>query len=141
MLTPNGVGASGLVVLATADSWVQVRSSAGAVVFSRVLHAGESWPVPAGRHLSLTTGNAGGTELVTNGVASPPLGAPGAVLRNVSLESTQVASAPAVSSQLVPASLASGPAPSAPAPSAPAASALATPPAGTPATAPPTGHD
>lgn len=78
-------GASGLLVLATADAWVQVRSSEGAVVFSHLLRAGQSWAVPAGQQLSLTTGNAGGTVLVRNGVASAPLGAPGAVLHNVPL--------------------------------------------------------
>ena len=75
----------GLVVLATADAWIQVRDATGAVVFSHLLHAGDSWPVPAGQVLALTTGNAGGTELVNNGVASSPLGLAGAVLRNVAL--------------------------------------------------------
>ena len=93
MLGPAGQDQASLAVLATADAWVQVRSSTGAVVFSQLLHAGQTWPVPAGEHLSLTTGNAGGTELVRNGVASPPLGATGAVLHNVPLAATASASA------------------------------------------------
>ena len=95
MLGGAAGGSSGLLVLATADAWVQVRSSAGVVLFSHLLHAGEGWPVPAGRHLSLTTGNAGGTVLVRNGVASPPLGATGAVLHNVPLGVPTAAAAPA----------------------------------------------
>ena len=85
----GGMGAAAaapLMVLATADSWVQVRDATGAVVFSRLLHEGESWPVPARTGLSLTTGNAGGTELVVNGVAGAPLGPAGAVLHNVPLD-------------------------------------------------------
>ena len=84
----GGVGlpaAAPLTILATADSWVQVRDATGAVVFSRLLHGGDSWAVPARPGLVLTTGNAGGTELVVNGVAGAPLGQTGAVLRNVPL--------------------------------------------------------
>jgi len=54
------------------------------VVFSRLMHAGGSWTPPA-RGLLLTTGNAGATELVVNGVASPPLGAAGAVRHMIPL--------------------------------------------------------
>ncbi len=77
--------APALAVRATADAWIEVRDASGTVLFSHLLHAGDSWTVPPGPALAMTTGNAGGTELVTNGVASPPLGASGAVLRNVPL--------------------------------------------------------
>jgi len=76
----------GLQVRATADSWIQVRDHGGQVLFSRILHAGESWPVPSSGNLLLTTGNAGGTELVLDGVATPPLGNPGAVRRDLPLD-------------------------------------------------------
>ena len=105
-------GAPQLVILATSDAWIQVRDPAGAVVFSRLLHSGQTWPVPAGQALALTTGNAGGTELVANGVASAPLGAAGVVLRNISL-----AAGPAPS-----AAPATAPTSATPATSAPAAS-------------------
>ncbi len=77
--------APALAVHATADAWIEVRDAKGNVLFSHLLHAGDSWTVPPGPALVMTTGNAGGTELVTNGVASPPLGPSGAVLRNVPL--------------------------------------------------------
>ena len=96
MQAAGSPGASGLLVLATADAWVQVRSDSGAVVFSRLLHAGQSWPVPAGPNLVLTTGNAGGTVLVRRGVASAPLGGTGVVLHNVVLD--PAAGAPAAGS-------------------------------------------
>ncbi len=106
-----------LVILATSDAWIQVRDPTGAVVFSRLLHSGQTWPVPAGQALALTTGNAGGTELVANGVASAPLGAAGAVLRNISL-----AAGPAPSAAPTSAAPAAAPTPATPATSAPAAS-------------------
>ncbi|MEO8714133.1 MAG: DUF4115 domain-containing protein, partial [Acetobacteraceae bacterium] len=52
----------------------------------RVLRAGETWPVPAQPDLVLTTGNAGGTLLIVDGVASAPLGPPGAVRRDLPLD-------------------------------------------------------
>ena len=48
---------------ASADAWVQVRDRAGPVLLNRILHAGETWDVPAKPNLLLTTGNAGGTDL------------------------------------------------------------------------------
>jgi cytoskeleton protein RodZ len=59
-------------------------------LFSRVLRAGETWPVPARPDLVLTTGNAGGTVLVVDGVASAPLGASGAVRRDLPLDLDEV---------------------------------------------------
>ena len=76
-----------MVVRASADSWVQVRDrDAGSVLLNRVLHANESWPVPPGLPLTMTTGNAAGTELVIDGVASPIPGGAGAVRRDISLD-------------------------------------------------------
>ena len=67
----------------TADAWVQVRQKQGTVLVSRVMRPGETWPVPPDGPLLLTTGNAGGTEIVVNGVAQPPLGPSGAVKRDI----------------------------------------------------------
>jgi len=83
---------AGLAVRASADSWIQVRDHTGQVLFSRILHAGESWPVPSGQGLVLTTGNAGGTELVLDGAVTPPLGTPGAVRRDLPLDPDAVKS-------------------------------------------------
>lgn len=81
---PPAPGA-GMVITATQDAWVEVHDPAGNILFSKVLHPGDSWPVPQEAGLTLTTGNAGGTVIVTNGVAAAPLGAPSAVLHNYQL--------------------------------------------------------
>lgn len=75
-----------IVLRAKSDAWVQVRDKTGQVLLSRVLRAGESWPVPPKPTLLLTTGNAGGTELVVDGVVARPIGTPGAVRRDVPLD-------------------------------------------------------
>jgi cytoskeleton protein RodZ len=91
----NGAASNepGLVVRATADAWIQVRDRNGQVLFSRILHPGESWSVPPGANNPVfTTGNAGGTELVLDGVATAPLGNPGAVRRDMPLDPEAVRS-------------------------------------------------
>jgi cytoskeleton protein RodZ len=72
----------GEAILATADSWIQVRNATGTILFSKVLRAGQSWPVPEEAGLTLTTGNAGGTEIVKHGKPGAPLGATGVVLHH-----------------------------------------------------------
>jgi len=74
-----------IVVRFTGDAWIHVLDPTGKVVLSRLMHAGESWTPPA-PGLLLTTGNAGATELVVNGVAAPPLGGTGTVLHLVPLD-------------------------------------------------------
>jgi cytoskeleton protein RodZ len=83
--TPASPAASGQSITATADSWVEVQDPAGNILFSKVLHAGESWPVPNIAGLTMTAGNAGATEISTNGNAGAPLGAAGAVVHNYAL--------------------------------------------------------
>jgi cytoskeleton protein RodZ len=85
-LPPAPSDQSRILLRANADAWVQVRDRAGLVLLSRILHAGETWPVPGRPNLLLTTGNAGGTDLVVDGVAGSPLGANGAVRRDLALD-------------------------------------------------------
>ena len=77
---------SRILLRASADAWVQVRERGGHVLLNRVLRGGESWAVPKGPALLLTTGNAGGTELLVDGETAPLLGPPGAVRRDIALE-------------------------------------------------------
>ena len=86
---------AGMVISATQDAWIQVQDATGNILFSKVLHAGDSWPVPEEAGLSMTTGNAGGTEIVTNGTAGPPLGNVGVVLHNYALTPPAPAASPA----------------------------------------------
>lgn len=79
-----------IVLHATADSWIQVRDGSGQVLLNRVLRSGESWTVPDRPSLLLTTGNAGGTEVLLDGVASASLGNDGAVRRDLPLDAAAI---------------------------------------------------
>jgi len=80
-------GAAGRVVLrATSASWVELRDTDNRRVFSQVMRAGETYAVPAGRPIMLTTGNAGGLDILIDGRPIPSLGPVGDVRRNISLE-------------------------------------------------------
>ncbi|MCZ6885782.1 MAG: DUF4115 domain-containing protein [Alphaproteobacteria bacterium] len=71
---------------AIADSWIQVKNAAGAVIATRILGRGESYKVPPEVGLRLTTGNAGGLEILVDGVPIAPIGPFGAVRRDVALD-------------------------------------------------------
>jgi cytoskeleton protein RodZ len=77
-----------MILRANADSWVQVREKGGKILLNRILRPGETWPVPddAAAPLLLTTGNAGGTELLVGGKLAPSLGNAGAVRRDLPLD-------------------------------------------------------
>jgi len=78
-----------IVLRAKADAWLQVRERQGAVLLNRVLRAGETWPVPPGKppgQLLLTTGNAGGTEVLVDGQLTAGLGNDGAVRHDLPLD-------------------------------------------------------
>lgn len=79
-----------IVLRARADAWIQVRDRQGQVLLNRVLRPGETWPVPPRLSLLLTTGNAGGTELLVDGAATPTLGADGAVRRDLPLDAEAI---------------------------------------------------
>ncbi len=74
--------AQGKTIVALADSWIEVRDATGNILFSKVLHAGQSWPVPQEAGLTMTAGNAGGTAVAENGKPGAPLGANGVVLHH-----------------------------------------------------------
>jgi cytoskeleton protein RodZ len=65
---------------------MMVKARSGKPLLNRVLKAGETWPVPAQQDLLLTTGNAGGTELLVDGAVAGTLGRPGAVRRDIALD-------------------------------------------------------
>ncbi|MBN9511675.1 MAG: helix-turn-helix domain-containing protein [Alphaproteobacteria bacterium] len=79
-----------IVVRARADAWIQVRDRGGQVFLNRVLRSGESWTVPDKPALLLTTGNAGGTELLVDGTETPGLGGNGAVRRDLPLDADAI---------------------------------------------------
>lgn len=88
---PPPIDGGRIALRATADAWVQVRDQQGSVLLNRILRAGETWAVPGGRPgLTLTTGNAGGTELLVDGLVTPALGASGAVRRDLPLNAEAI---------------------------------------------------
>jgi len=115
---PPVAAAAGKVIQATGDTWVEVKDASGNILFSRLMHAGDSWPVPDMPGLTMTTGNAGGTLIADNGAAGPPLGAAGTVVHNYALTAPSAsaaasASGPAVAPSPPPQG---GPTPASPAP-------------------------
>jgi cytoskeleton protein RodZ len=78
----------GIVVKATADAWITVKQPVGPPVLNKLMHAGDSWPMPVdAKGLTLTTGNAGGTTIEVDGAPIPQsLGISGAVRRDVPLD-------------------------------------------------------
>lgn len=77
---------NGIVVHATADSWVEIRDARRSVLIARVLKAGENYRVPNQPGLSMRTGNAGGLEITWDGNPVPPIGRTGTVRRDVALD-------------------------------------------------------
>ena len=56
------------------------------MLLRRVMKEGETWQVPAVPNLILTTGNAGGTDILVDGAVTPALGGAGAVRRDIPLD-------------------------------------------------------
>ena len=77
---------SRIVIRATEMSWVQITDDLGNLVMTRVLDPGETYRVPNTEGLTLASGNAGGLEILVDGVVQPPLGLRGTVVRNVTLD-------------------------------------------------------
>jgi cytoskeleton protein RodZ len=75
-----------ILLKTSADAWVTIKQPGGPPLFSKLMHAGDIFPVPPGKTgLTLTTGNAGGTELDVDGTAVPGMGASGMVRRDLPL--------------------------------------------------------
>lgn len=79
-----------VVLRFTGDTWVQVKEKGGATLLSKVMKAGETFPVPVKPNLLLTTGNAGRTEILVDGTLAPPIGGSGSVRSNVPMDPDQL---------------------------------------------------
>lgn len=77
-----------IVISATDDSWVQVRSKEATPLLTRILRKGEQYEVPVRSGLKLFTGNAGALKISVNGTDAPSLGPFGKIARNIPLDET-----------------------------------------------------
>ena len=79
------------VIQATDEAWIRVRDGDGTVVFEGILAPGETFELPEGMDgPEIRAGNAGGVFVVIGGESYGPLGAPGQVVKDVSLEEEDV---------------------------------------------------
>ncbi|MFZ5792713.1 MAG: helix-turn-helix domain-containing protein [Pseudomonadota bacterium] len=78
-------GEARVVLVARQESWVQV-SSANQEVWTRVLRPGDRYLVPNDPTLTLSTGNAGGLDILVDGRKISSLGPVGVVRRGISLD-------------------------------------------------------
>ncbi|MCB4822659.1 helix-turn-helix domain-containing protein [Roseicella aerolata] len=90
---PVPAAGEGRVLLrARAEVWIQVREPRGPVLVNRVLRPGESWQVPPKEGLLLSTGNAGGLEILVDGQVTPGLGAGQSVRRDLPIDAERLKS-------------------------------------------------
>ncbi len=74
-----------VVLTARVDVWVQVSTTDGNTLLSRVLRRGDKYLTPKRDDVVLTTGNAGALKITVDGNDIAPIGPPGAVRREISL--------------------------------------------------------
>jgi cytoskeleton protein RodZ len=92
-LNPDGAR---VVLHFTGDTWVQVKERGGQALVTKVMKAGDIFPVPTRANLVLSTGNAGRVEILVDGVAVPSIGGPGSVRKDVALDPDQLKAGPVV---------------------------------------------
>jgi cytoskeletal protein RodZ len=88
--TERPTGGVRIVVRATADSYVAVRTGDNEPLFSQLMRPGDSYEVPSGADLLLETGNAGGLQITIDGKRVPPLGSVGEIRRNIPLDAEKL---------------------------------------------------
>ena len=88
--TERPTGGVRIVVRATADSYVAVRTGDNEPLFSQLMRPGDSYEVPSGVDLLLETGNAGGLQITIDGKRVPPLGPVGEIRRNIPLDAEKL---------------------------------------------------
>ena len=83
-----------VVLRFTGDTWVQVKERGGPALVTKVMKAGDTFPVPTRSNLVLNTGNAGRVEILVDGVAVPSIGGAGTVRKDVALAPAQLKAGP-----------------------------------------------
>lgn len=92
ILLGNSPDAVRIVIRATADTYVAVRTADNEPLFSQLLRPGDSHVVRSGADLLLETGNAGGLQITVGGKRVPSLGPTGQIRRNIPLDAERLLS-------------------------------------------------
>ena len=79
-----------VTIRANASSWVEIVRGDGTAVLKKLMKSGETYIVDDGSTLYLSTGNAGGIELVTAGNNIIVIGKVGEIVRDLPLEKTRL---------------------------------------------------
>ena len=88
-----GADAAEVEVIAVRPSWVRVQGADGAVIFEKVLNAGERFALPKLEEApTLRTGESGAIYFAVNGQAYGPAGERGAVTKNIALSAEALTS-------------------------------------------------
>ncbi len=85
-----GLDGGRVVIRANADAWIMVKDRSGVILLNRIMKAGETWAAPPRADLMLTTGNAGGTDILVDGAITLGLGGSGTVRRDLPLDPEQI---------------------------------------------------
>ena len=79
-----------ITLRATGASWVEIIRNDGEEVMTKLMRAGETYLVDSRDRLYLSTGNAGGLELVFNDGTTRAVGDSGEILRDLLLDATKL---------------------------------------------------
>lgn len=79
-----------VVLRARYDCWVQVRGANDEQFLTKVLRAGDTYHVPNRADVRLYASDAGALEVLVDGHTIPPIGGPGEIVRDVSLEANML---------------------------------------------------
>jgi len=83
-----------IAILAVQPAWVRVRSAEGAVIFEKILEAGEEYALPQLEGApTLRAGNSGSVYFKVNGEIYGPAGGAGGVAKNVALSADNLSAA------------------------------------------------
>ncbi len=75
-----------VIVRAQDNSWLEIKNASGQIVFGQILKEGQELKIPNEKGYVMTTGNAGGIDILIGEKILPKLGKAGDVRRNVTLD-------------------------------------------------------
>lgn len=88
--TEPATDGSRIVIRATEDSWVEIRTVGGERMYSRLMREGDHHQMTSRPGLKMVTGNAGGLAIEVDGKAIPPLGRAGQILQDVAIDASSL---------------------------------------------------